>query len=106
MKTLGRLKTLFVIGFVSYGLVSALSFVLEFPFIIHGGAETFFTFVVVVHALMGDNMYAETTFEGYVSVIIGFVGTVAVWALFAIFVHSIIAWLDEDKHVFERFKRK
>ena len=67
MKALVRLKPLFVIGFVSYGVVSALSFMLffmsEFPFMLHGGAETFFIFVHVVYALVGDRMYSETAFE-------------------------------------------
>ena len=110
MKALGRLKLLFVIGFVSYGIISALLsmlyFMSEFPFILHGGAETFFVFNTVVYALVGDNMYSETAFEEYLGIIVGFIGTAVVWALFAIFIHGIISWLDEDKHVFERFKRK
>ena len=103
---MGRSKLLLAIGFVSYGLLSALSAMLKFPLMLHGGPETFLAFVVVVYAVVGDNMYSETTFEEYLGVIVGFVGTTAVWALFAIFIHGVIAWLDEDKHVFERLKRK
>ena len=105
MKAPGRLKLLFVIGFVSYGLLSALFGLLKFPFL-HGGPETFLAFVVTVSVLMGGRMEPVTEFIGYAGVVIGFAGTVVVWTLLAIFIHSIIAWLDEDKHVFERFKRK
>ena len=54
----------------------------------------------------GGRMESATEFIRYTGIIIGFVGTGVVWTLFAIFIHSILAWLDEDKHVFERFKRK
>ena len=106
VKTLGRSKLLFVLGFVSYGLLSALFGLLEFSLILHGGPETFLTFAVVTSVLMGGRMEPVTEFIEYTAVIIGFIGTGVVWTLFAIFVHSILAWLDEDKHVFERFKRK
>ena len=55
---------------------------------------------------MGGRMEPVTEFIGHTAVTAGFIGTAAVWMLFAIFVHGIIAWLDEDKHVFERIKRK
>ena len=106
VKTLGRLKLLLVLGFVSYGLLSALYSLSGFSPTLHGGPETFLTFAVVTFVLMGGRMEAVTEFIRYTGTIIGFVGTGVVWALFAIFVHSILAWLDEDKHVFERFKRK
>ncbi len=77
----------------------------EFPVMLHGGAETFFIFVHVVYALVGDSAYSETTFEEYLGVIVGFIGTVVVWALFAIFIHRIVAWLDDNKHIFG-FSRK
>ena len=106
VKTVDRLKLLLVIGFVSYGLLSALSAMLKFPLMLHGGPETFLAFAVSVSVLMGGRMEPVTEFIGYLGAAIGFVGTAAVWALLAVFVHGIIAWLDEDKHVFERFKRK
>ena len=105
MKTTGRLKLLLVIGFVSYGLLSALFGLLKFPFIMHGGSETFLAFAVAVSVLMGGRMEPVTEFIGYAGAVIGFVGTAVVWTLLAIFIHGIIAWLDEDKHVFG-FSRK
>ena len=97
---------LLVLGFVSYGLLSLLPLMLEVPFILHGGPETFLFFSVVVSVLMGGRMEPVTEFIGHTAVTVGFIGTAAVWMLFAIFVHGIIAWLDEDKHVFDRLKRK
>ena len=84
-------------------IVCAVYSVRIFP-TLHGGPETFLTFAVVTFALMGGRMEPVTEFIQYTGRIIGFVGTGVVWALFAIFVHSILAWLDEDKHVFERFR--
>ena len=106
VKILGRSKLLFVLGFVSYGLLSALFAMLEFSPTLHGGSDTFIIFAVATFVLMGGRMEPVTEFIQYTGIIIGFVGTGVVWTLFAIFVHSILAWLDEDKHVFERFKRK
>ena len=97
---------LLVLGFVSYGLLSALFVMLEFFPTLHGGSDTFIIFAVVTSVLMGGRMEPVTEFIRYTGIIIGFVGTGVVWTLFAIFVHSILAWLDEDKHVFERFKQK
>ena len=106
VKTLGRLKLLLVLGFVSYGLLSALFAMLGFSPTLRGGSETYLIFAISTFVLMGGRMEPVTEFIQYTGRIIGFVGTGVVWALFAIFVHSILAWLDEDKHVFERFKRK
>ena len=53
VKTLGRSKLLFVLGFVSYGLLSALFTRLEFSPRLHGGPETLLTFAVVTSVLMG-----------------------------------------------------
>ena len=97
---------LLVLGFASYGLLSALFAVLEFSPILRGGPETYIIFAVLTFGLMGGRMEPATEFIRDTGIIIGFVGTGVVWTLFAIFVHSILAWLDEDKHVFERFKRK
>ena len=55
---------------------------------------------------MDGRMESVTEFTYHTAVTAGFIGTAVVWMLFAIFVHGIIAWLDEDKHVFERIKRK
>ena len=55
---------------------------------------------------MDGRMEPATEFINYTATILGFVGTAVVWTLFAIFVYGIISWLDEDKHVFEWFKRK
>ena len=106
VKILGRSKLLLVLGFASYGLLSALFAMLEFSPILRGGPETFLIFSVTTSVLMGGRMEPVTEFIRDTGIIIGFVGTGVIWTLFAIFVHSILAWLDEDKHVFERFKRK
>ena len=103
---MGRLKLLLMLGFVSYGLLSALFAVLEFRPILHGGPETFIAFASIVHASMGGRMEPVTEFIGHVGTIMGFVGTAAVWALFARFIHGIIEWLDGDKHAFDMFKRR
>ena len=103
---ISRAKLLLVFGFVSYGVLSVLAFPLGFPLILHGGPETYLFFASTIHVLMGGRMESVTEFIGYTGIIVGFVGTGVVWALFAIFIHNILSWLDEDKHVFERFKRK
>ena len=106
VKAMGRLQLLLMLGFVSYGLLSALLAMLEFRPILHGGGETFLFFAVAVNVSMGGRMEAVTEFIGHVGTIVGFVGTATVWALFGRFVHGIIEWLDGDRHAFDRFKRR
>ena len=109
---ISRSKLLLVLGFVFYGLFSSLSPALGFFLIWDGhrtvlpGGEAFFIFSVLTFALMGGRMEPVTEFIQYTGFIVGFVGAVGVWTLPALFIHNILSWLDEDKHVFERFKRK
>ena len=116
------LKMILMVGFVAYGLTSALLLISSANFWLPGSEVGFVLFVTSDMLIDPEQHYDDTVFDfhwtylglpdmidgeqffesvmvgEHLQRVIGIVATVIVWAMLALMVHNIALWLDQLTH--------